>query len=70
MKIEKKKKKKESIKDINKLNLLIKEFRKEYQLSPEDYSDEVIKDALKKKEGDFYNAFEELMGIIDWFIKF
>ena len=43
---------------------LAEEFRKAYQLSPQDYSDKVIKDALKKKEGNFNNAFEELMSFI------
>ena len=46
------------------LNSLLAQFRKEYQLSPEDYSDEVIKNALVKKEGNFTNAFEELMSFI------
>lgn len=46
------------------LNSLLAEFRKEYQLSPEDYSDDVIKKALVKKEGDFNNTFEELMSFI------
>ena len=61
---EKKEKNKESVRDINKLNLLVKEFRKFYQLSPEDYPDDIIKDSLIKKEGDFNNAFEELMKFI------
>jgi hypothetical protein len=43
---------------------LTEEFRKAYQLSPQDYPDKVIKDALKKKEGNFNNAFEELMSFI------
>ena len=62
---QKKEKNKESIKDVNKLNLLAEEFRKYYQLSSEDYSDDVIKKALEKKEGDFNNAFEELMKFIE-----
>ena len=46
------------------LNSLLVQFRKEYQLSPEDYPDDVIKKALQKKEGNFNNAFEELMSFI------
>ena len=46
------------------LNSLLAQFRKEYQLSPEDYPDDVIKKALQKKEGNFNNAFEELMSFI------
>jgi hypothetical protein len=46
------------------LNSLLVQFRKEYQLSPDDYPDDVIKKALQKKEGNFNNAFEELMSFI------
>ena len=46
------------------LNSLLVQFRKEYQLSPEDYPDDVIKKALQKKDGNFNNAFEELMSFI------
>lgn len=44
---------------------LVKEFRKAYQLSEEDYPDDVIKKALVKKEGNFENTFEELMSFIE-----
>ena len=43
---------------------MVKKFRKDFFLSPEDYSDEVIKNALIKKKGNFENAFEELMSFI------
>ena len=39
-------------------------FRKAYQLSEEDYSNERIKEVLAKKNGNFENAFEELMSFI------
>ena len=55
---------KQKVKSEEGLNSLVERFRKEYQLSPEDYSDEVIKKALIKKEGDFNNTFEELMSFI------
>jgi hypothetical protein len=43
---------------------MVKKFRKDFFLAPEDYSDEVIKNALIKKKGNFENAFEELMSFI------
>ena len=55
---------KQKVKSEEGLNSLVEQFRKEYQLSPEDYSDEIIKKALIKKEGDFNNTFEELMSFI------
>lgn len=60
----KKEKNKQDVKNKDGLDSLCKQFRKEYQLSPEDYSDDVIKKALVKKEGDFNNTFEELMSFI------
>ena len=56
---------KEKVKKEDDLNYLVEEFRKAYQLSKEDYSDDVIKKALIKKEGDFNNTFEELMSFIE-----
>ena len=61
---QKKEDKKKKVKTEEGLNTLLEQFRKEYQLSPEDYSDDVIKKALIKKEGDFNNTFEELMSFI------
>ena len=55
---------KEKVKDNNNLNLLVQDFRKIYNLSLEDYPDDLIKNALVKKEGNFDNAFEELMSFI------
>jgi len=46
------------------LDELVTEFRKAYQLSEEDYSNERIKEVLAKKNGNFENAFEELMSFI------
>ena len=46
------------------LDELVTEFRKAYQLSEEDYSNERIKEVLEKKNGNFENAFEELMSFI------
>ena len=46
------------------LDELVREFRKAYQLSEEDYSNERIKEVLAKKNGNFENAFEELMSFI------
>ena len=60
----KKENSKDSVKNEEKLELLVEEFRKTYQLSPQDYPDNIIKKALKKKEGDFENAFEDLMSFI------
>ena len=64
--IEDKKKEDEQKKvyDENELKKMVENFRKSYLLSPEDYSDEVIKNALIKKKGNFDNAFEELMSFI------
>lgn len=56
---------KEKVKKEDELNSLVEEFRKAYQLAKEDYSDDVIKKALVKKEGNFDNAFEELMSFIE-----
>ena len=46
------------------LDELVPEFRKAYQLSEQDYSNEQIKEVLAKKNGNFENAFEELMSFI------
>ena len=46
------------------LEELLAEFRKAYQLSEQDYSNEKIKEVLAKKEGHFENTFEELMSFI------
>ena len=62
---EKMKIKKERCKDENSLNILVQEFRNYFNLSVDDYSDEKIKQVLKLKEGDFNNAFEELMSFIE-----
>lgn len=64
MEDQKKEENKKKVKNTKDLNALVEQFRKEYQLSKDDYSDEVIQKALKKKEGDFNNAFEELMSFI------
>ena len=61
---QKKEKNKQDVKNKDGLDSLCKQFRKEYKLSPEDYSDDVIKKALVKKEGNFNNTFEELMSFI------
>ena len=64
MEDKKKEDNKKKVKNAKDLDALAEQFRKEYQLSKDDYSDETIKNALKKKEGDFNNAFEELMSFI------
>ena len=46
------------------LEQLVAQFRKDYQLSEQDYSNERLKEVLAKKEGNFENAFEELMSFI------
>ena len=46
------------------LEQLVAQFRKDYQLSEQDYSNEKLKEILAKKEGNFQNAFEELMSFI------
>ena len=46
------------------LEQLVSEFRKAYQLSEQDYSNEKLREVLAKKEGNFENAFEELMSFI------
>ena len=46
------------------LDELVPEFRKAYQLSEQDYSNERLKEVLAKKNGNFENAFEELMSFI------
>jgi len=56
---------KEEQKDKDKFKELIKQFRKEFQLSPIDYSDEKIKNALIKMNYDFSDAFNDLMSFID-----
>lgn len=43
---------------------LVEQFRKEYQLSEEDYPTEKLKEILEEKEGNFENAFDELMRFI------
>ena len=43
---------------------LVEQFRKEYQLSEEDYPTEKLKKILEEKEGNFENAFDELMRFI------
>ena len=53
------------VKNEKDLMSLVEEFREAYLLSKEDYSDEQIKKVLVKKEGDFNNAFEELMSFIE-----
>ena len=61
--------KKEEMKQKSKsdkgLNELVEKFRQIYQLSKEDYSDDKIKTVLAKKQGNFENAFEELMSFIE-----
>ena len=39
---------------------LIKRFRFEFNLSEEDYSDEILENVLNKNNGDFNNAFNSL----------
>ena len=56
---------KEKVKHEKDLMNLVEEFRESYLLSKEDYSDEELKKVLIKKEGDFNNAFEELMSFIE-----
>ena len=46
------------------LSQLVEQFRKEYQLSEEDYPTEKLKKILQEKEGNFENAFDELMRFI------
>lgn len=60
-KIEDKKKKSKSKEGLDQL---VAQFRKEYQLSEQDYTNEKLKEILAKKEGNFENAFEELMSFI------
>jgi hypothetical protein len=55
---------KSKVNNENELKEMVKKFRKDFFLAPEDYSDEVIKNALIKKKGNFENAFEELMSFI------
>ena len=43
---------------------LVEQFRKEYKLSEEDYPTEKLKEILEEKEGNFENAFDELMRFI------
>ena len=61
---QKKEDNKKKSKDEKGLEELMEQFREEYQLSKDDYSDEVVKKALQKAEGVFGNAFEELMSFI------
>ena len=56
---------KQKVKNENEIYSLIDEFRNVYQLSKDDYPDDVIKKALQKKEGNFENTFEELMSFIE-----
>ena len=56
---------KKNSKDENKLNIMVNEFRKNFQLSSEDYPDEKLKEVLKKNYGDFDKAFEDLMSYIE-----
>ena len=51
-------------KDENKLNVMVNDFRKFYQLSSQDYPDEKLKEVLKNNEGDFDKTFEDLMSFI------
>ena len=55
---------KQNTKDEKKLNIMINDFRKFYQLSPKDYPDEKLKEVLKNNDGDFDKAFEDLMSYI------
>ena len=55
---------KNKVNNENELKEMVVKFRKDFFLSPEDYPDEVIKNALIKKKGNFENAFEELMSFI------
>ena len=61
---QKKEEAKNKVNNENELKEMVKKFRKDFFLAPEDYSDEVIKNALIKKKGNFENAFEELMSFI------
>ena len=61
---QKKEEAKNKVNNENELKEMVKKFRKDFFLSPEDYSDEVIKNAFIKKKGNFENAFEELMSFI------
>ena len=65
MENKKKEKYKNMVKDENQLEILVKEFREVYKLSPEDYPNNKIKNILKMKDGDFDKAFEELMSFIE-----
>lgn len=61
----KKEEKKNKSKTNEGLDQLVAQFRKEYQLSEQDYSNEKLKAVLSKKQGNFENAFEELMSFIE-----
>ena len=61
----KKEEKKNKSKTNEGLDQLVAQFRKEYQLSEQDYSNEKLKTVLSKKQGNFENAFEELMSFIE-----
>ena len=61
----KKEEKKNKSKTNEGLDQLVAQFRKEYQLSEKDYSNEKLKTVLSKKQGNFENAFEELMSFIE-----
>ena len=60
-KIEEKKRKSKSKEGLEQL---VSQFRQAYQLSEQDYPNEKLKKILAKKEGNFENAFEELMSFI------
>ena len=67
--LDKEDQKKEDIKNKAKtsqgLDELVQMFRKQYQLGKEDYPDDKLKQVLAKKQGNFENAFEELMSFIE-----
>ena len=60
-KIEEKKRKSKSEEGLEQL---VSQFRQAYQLSEQDYPSKKLKEILAKKEGNFENAFEELMSFI------
>lgn len=58
-------KKEEEVVKEDKINELIPKFRKDFQLSKEDFPDDVIQKVLINGKGNFYSAFAELMSIYD-----
>ena len=47
----------------NILDIHVNEFRKNFNLSTEDFTDDKLKNILKKHNGDFDNAFIDLVSI-------